>query len=104
MSRYSCLLAGEIGREYRLSPEQVSPKMLRTLGRTWRPKGRDLSQELNAAADRLGRELDRLGLPQEARPDNEDGRAMARKAMSGNPATAALLSEVERGWERRGKS
>lgn len=29
------------------------------------------------------------------------GRPMARRAMSGNPATAGLLAELERGWARR---
>lgn len=101
MSRYSCPLAEEIGRQYRLSPEQVSPVALRSLGRNWHPRGRDLSQDLSAAAGRLESELRRLGLPQDGRAGNEDGRETARRAMSGNPATAALLAEMERGWARR---
>jgi hypothetical protein len=31
----------------------------------------------------------------------ENGREMARRAMSGNPATAGLLAEMERGWARQ---
>src|ERR1700722_1498761 len=104
MSRYSCPLAEEIGRKYSLAPEQVSPRALRRRARDWHPEGRDLSQDLNAAADRLSTELDRLGLPQEGRPGNEGGREMARKAMSGNPAIAALLAEMERGWAREAEA
>ena len=102
MSHYSCPLAAEIGHEYSLAPEQVWPGALRSLASGWRPQGRDLSEGLTAAADRLERELRRRGLPQ-GRPVrcDEDGREMARKAMSGNPATAALLAEMERGWTRR---
>ncbi len=74
MSRYSCPLAEEIGREYSLAPEQVWPGMLRSLRSTWHPRDRDLSQDLNTAAGRLEEELRRLGLPQ-SRPPLPDGMA-----------------------------
>jgi hypothetical protein len=99
MSRYTCPLAEEIGHHYSLAPEQVWPGGLRSLGSSWHPQGRDLSEDLNAAAGRLEDELQRLGLPQDqAVGSDEDGREMARRAMSGHPA---LLAEVERGWARR---
>lgn len=101
MSRYSCPLAEEIGHKYSLSPEQVWPDALRSLGVNWHPCGRDLSQSLNAEADRLEKKLCRLGLQGQPLQRDEDGREMARKAMSGSPATAPLLAEMERGWERR---
>lgn len=102
MSRYSCVLAEKIGHEYNLAPEQVWPGTLRALGSSWHPQGRDLSGSLNATADRLDEELRRLGLPQSKPVQcDEDGREMARREMSGNPAAAALLSEMERGWARR---
>jgi hypothetical protein len=100
VSRYTCPLAETIGHEYSLSPEQVRPGTLRMLASSWHPRGRDLSQELNTAASELEAELSRLGLPPDARPDNEDGRAMARQALAGNPR---LLAEMERGWRRQGR-
>ena len=56
---YTCRLAERIGNRYSLAPQQVTPPMLRTLARTWHPRGRDLSKALRRDADRLERALAR---------------------------------------------